>query len=106
MAKKGIQRALDFARQKVKEAISGNARSDLAYGSGAMAGEGYNGGYLAALNDVDQAMNGAPPLHSRFWPSPNTPQQSSEHEAPVCSYCGNKVGSIWDCCEKCDESRR
>jgi len=70
MAKKGIQRALDFARQKVNETIKMNARSSLAYGNGAMAGEGYNGGYLAALNDVDQAMNGSPPLHSRFWPKP------------------------------------
>ena len=70
MAKKGIQRALDVARQRAKKTIKMDAQREGAYGNGAMAGEGYNGGYLAALNDVDQAMNGVLPLHSRFWPSP------------------------------------
>jgi len=33
-------------------------------------------------------------------------QQCSGRETPICPHCGNKVGSIWDHCKRCDESRR
>lgn len=66
---KGIQRQLNLAHIKVCREIEANA-SGGKFAAG-LSAEGYAGGYLEALHDIQAALNGCPPYHSRFWPAPN-----------------------------------
>ena len=63
---KGIKRQLKSAKINARAEISANA-SHGKFAAG-MAAEGYAGGYLDALRDVDAALNGIVPNNSRFWP--------------------------------------
>jgi hypothetical protein len=62
---KGIIRKLVKARAKVNKTIADSVDRGNRF-SGALSGEGYNGGYRAALDDVLQALNGVQP-RSSFW---------------------------------------
>ena len=63
---KGIKRDLDKAMKNVLEEMSFKS-GKLA---GAMASEGYAGGYYQALADVQHALDGVQP-ESRYWPKKN-----------------------------------
>lgn len=62
---KGIKRMLVKVRKVVAGDISGFAQRGGLYAQG-MAGEGYNGGYRDALDDVLLALNGVEPNRG-FW---------------------------------------
>lgn len=62
---RGILRKIETANQNVNDAISGTA-SGGRYAS-ALAGEGYNGGYRDALQDVLLALNGVTPNRFGWW---------------------------------------
>lgn len=62
---KGIIRKVTKAKKNVEKQISDFAsRSRIASG---LAGEGYNGGYRDALNDVLLALNGVTPNRKCWW---------------------------------------
>jgi len=62
---KGIKRKLYKAREKVNREISGHAqRSSI---SGALASEGYSGGYRDAINDVILLLNGVNPRRRDYY---------------------------------------
>ena len=64
---KGIKRKIKAAREKVTKEISASAAGNSRY-AGALASEGYAGGYQAALDDVLLLLNGIPPCRCRrFW---------------------------------------
>jgi len=63
---KGIKRKLDRVREKVSREIEGFAKRGGLY-AGAMAAEGYNGGYRDALDDVVLALNGITPQRHNWW---------------------------------------
>jgi hypothetical protein len=61
----GIKRKMAIARASVRKEISRQAgHSRLA---SAMATEGFNGGYLKALDDVLLALNGNEPQTNGWW---------------------------------------
>jgi len=64
---KGIIRKVEAARKEVERVISDTA-SEGPLG-GALASEGYNGGYRDALNDVLLALNGNIPRRNGWWPN-------------------------------------
>ena len=72
MGDRGIKRKLDMARANVSHVISGQAAMGK-YAAG-LAGEGYNGGYRDALDDVLLALNGVTPRRHGWWETspPNT----------------------------------
>lgn len=63
---KGIKRLLKVACRNVNREIILLARQPGKY-SGPMSGEGYVGGYRAALNDVWMALNGVQPTTRGWW---------------------------------------
>lgn len=63
---KGIKRQLDKALEKVRQEISAHAQRGGLY-AGGLAGEGYNGGYRDALNDVMLLLNGVTPDRNGWW---------------------------------------
>ena len=63
---KGIKRKLDKVRERVSREITAFSRRGGRY-AGAMAAEGYNGGYRDALDDVVLALNGATPQRRGWW---------------------------------------
>ena len=63
---KGIKRKLDKVRKRVTREISGMASMGGRY-AGAVAAEGYNGGYRDALDDVQLALNGVTPRRRGWW---------------------------------------
>ena len=64
---KGILRDLKRARRAAEQRIEARAKEGGLYGSG-LSSEGYDGGYLAALADVEAALRGHCASNSRFWP--------------------------------------
>lgn len=66
MAAKGIKRRIEAARKRVKREISANANSGGKYAA-ALAAEGYAGGYLDCLNDIDLLLNGVEPRRRDYW---------------------------------------
>lgn len=65
---RGITRQLTVAKAEVQRTIKMNAAGGpIAAG---LANEGYAGGYLQALYDVEAALRGVPPSNSRYWPTP------------------------------------
>ncbi len=62
----GIKRQLNIARKNVEKEISDYHDSANVYGRG-LASEGYNGGYLDALSDVELALNGVEPSRRGWW---------------------------------------
>ena len=64
---KGIQRLLKRARANAQDDIRGMHNRGGLYAHG-LANEGYAGGYVEALNDVELALRGVTPNNSRFWP--------------------------------------
>ena len=62
---RGIKRALRQARANARKDVLPRSTSDSKYARG-LAYEGYHGGYIDALNDVELALNGVAP-NSRFW---------------------------------------
>jgi len=63
---KGIVRQLRLASKAVRKEIAGNSIGGK-YAAG-LAGEGFAGGYLAAIQDVQLALNGIRNNNSRWWP--------------------------------------
>lgn len=63
---KGIKRKLKHVSKMADKAISGHAKRGGLY-AGALASEGYNGGYRDAIQDVLLALNGAPPCRKPEW---------------------------------------
>lgn len=60
-------RDLDRAQKNVEKEIRANARSGGMY-AGALSGEGYAGGYLAALQDVEAMLrHGCPSDNRGYW---------------------------------------
>lgn len=75
---KGIKQQLKIASRNVSREISGIAKQG--FYAAAFSTEGFAGGYLQALHDVVAALNGVPPWHSRYWPSPNqTPDSDAKN---------------------------
>lgn len=77
---KGIKRMVRIARANVQEEISGYIASS---GEGrsnffarGLSGEGFNGGYRAALDDVIIALNGGVPNRNGWW---SKPEDNNEH---------------------------
>ena len=64
---KGIIRKVEKARMEVEREISATASEGWGKISGALAGEGYNGGYRDALNDILLALNGVTPRRNGWW---------------------------------------
>lgn len=62
---KGIKRQIDAASKKVRQEISYNSRGGFV--AGALASEGYAGGYLQALSDVQLLLNGVRPNTRDYW---------------------------------------
>lgn len=63
---KGIKKMIYKAQKKVNKEISGFALEGGRFG-GALAGEGYSGGYKDALSDVILALNGNVPRRRDYW---------------------------------------
>lgn len=63
---KGIKRIIRGVRENVSKDISDNTDQDSLYSRG-LATEGYNGGYLHALDDITLALNGVCPNRERWW---------------------------------------
>ena len=69
----GIKRKLDIARKNVTEQIRRDAGYDddisnrSSFFARGLAGEGFNGGYRAALEDVMLALNGVTPNRNGWW---------------------------------------
>lgn len=61
---KGIKRQIEAATKNVEHDMSMHDGSLYAKG---FAGEGYNGGYCAALRDVLLALNGVTPNRNGWW---------------------------------------
>jgi len=69
MTKKQVAKLIDAAMENVRREISDNAAHGGRFAAG-LAGEGYAGGYLAALSDVQLLLNGAPPcVRPNYWRS-------------------------------------
>ena len=96
---KGIKRQIKLALLKVNCEISMFAKRD--FPAGALASEGYTGGYRQALCDVIAALNGVPPSNSRYWPERHLSGKSSGQDETCdcdlpsgssfsihCSHCG------------------
>ena len=62
----GPIKRIRMAQEKVLAEIRGNAQHDGRF-SGALAGEGYAGGYLDALFDVLLILNGVGPDRRGYW---------------------------------------
>jgi hypothetical protein len=62
----GIRRLLKIARENVHNDIVKATDRNSKYSVG-LAYEGYRGGYLAALQDVELALNGAIPSRNGWW---------------------------------------
>ena len=62
---KGIKRKIDRVRERVTHTIRGT-RTGSKYAA-ALSGEGYNGGYRDALDDVVLALNGVTPRRHGWW---------------------------------------
>ena len=68
MATFGIKRQLREARRRAMERIEARARDGGFYAAG-LSSEGYDGGYVAALDDVELALNiGEGRAASPYWP--------------------------------------
>lgn len=71
---KGIKRMIGMARKNVEKEIRGSAGYNDEGGSlrqsffaRGISGEGFNGGYRAALDDVLLALNGNIPQRNGWW---------------------------------------
>ena len=66
---KGIRRLLDRALNNVNKQIhyASEPLDDKDIWAGALASEGYNGGYADALKDVDLALSGVLPRRNGWW---------------------------------------
>ena len=65
--KRNVLKRIAIARKNVQKEISGNASSGRFYAAG-LASEGYAGGYLEALDDVDAALRHGHPRDIRhYW---------------------------------------
>lgn len=62
---KGILRDLRRAYEAAEKAANSHSGDKYARG---LASEGYAGGYLQALRDVEAALKGYSPSGSRYWP--------------------------------------
>ena len=60
---RGIKKQLEKVRENVQREISDFANDR----SGGMASEGYNGGYLDAIEDITLALNGVRPSRRGWW---------------------------------------
>lgn len=63
---KGVKRKIQRVYKKVDGEIRAFARRGNMYAAG-LAGEGYNGGYADALQDVLLALNGVRPNRRGWW---------------------------------------
>lgn len=62
-----VTKRMDRAIKKVMQAITGSTDRNDKFSRG-LSGEGYDGGYLAALSDVQLVMNGARPcVRPNYW---------------------------------------
>jgi len=61
---KGIKKQIKKARENVLNEIHTQSRSHVQRG---LSTEGYAGGYLDALTDVELALNGVYNNNSRYW---------------------------------------
>lgn len=67
MRKRELEKRIDAAMENVKAEIGRNARSGGLYGRG-LSGEGYAGGYLQALSDIDGLLRDVEPGDRRgYW---------------------------------------
>lgn len=71
---KGIQRLIDIAHKNVSKEIRSDAGYDnpdmtqrSSFFARGLSGEGFNGGYRAALEDVILALNGVRPQRNGWW---------------------------------------
>ena len=69
---RGILRQLKQAQYRVQAEMMAQSKSED-YVARGLAPEGFAGGYAAALNDVELALNGVTPNNSRYWPRPGDP---------------------------------
>jgi hypothetical protein len=63
---KGVTRKVQRARRRIQAQIASSINGDDKYSRG-LAYEGYNGGYMQALDDVLLALNGANPNRNGWW---------------------------------------
>jgi len=66
---RGIKRLVARAHKNVSRQIQSD-HDQMTGLYGCLAGEGYNGGYRAALDDVILALNGNLPLRNGWWDPP------------------------------------
>lgn len=65
--KRHVLKRIDAARKRVQAEISGNASDGGKFARG-LANEGFAGGYLAALDDVEAALrHGYPSARPNYW---------------------------------------
>lgn len=62
----GPKRRIRLALERVSEEISGHASRGGRF-AGALAGEGYSGGYYDALCDIELLLNGIVPTRRAYW---------------------------------------
>jgi len=66
VTKREAEQTIKAAREVVADEISGNANMGGCY-SGALASEGYAGGYRDALDDVLLLLQGVTPRRRHYW---------------------------------------
>lgn len=64
---RGIKRLMAIARKNVRDQIRKDRASAFGVIGRADSGSGYNGGYIAALDDVLLALNGVKPNRNGWW---------------------------------------
>ncbi|MFP1645671.1 hypothetical protein [Pontitalea aquivivens] len=70
--KRHVLKRIAAARDRVQAEIAGNAARGGKF-AGGLANEGYAGGYLAALDDVEAALrHGYPTDHRGYWRDQST----------------------------------
>jgi len=73
---KGIIRKIEIVRANIEHEISSNTDRNNLYSRG-LSREGFNGGYLAALDDVMLALYGIVPQRNSWWMKHNRIKKSS-----------------------------
>lgn len=63
---KEVEKKIDQTIEKINNHIGNSTNKDSVYSRG-LAFEGYWGGYIQALNDVDCYLRGMMPTNNHFW---------------------------------------
>ena len=96
--KRHVLKRMEAVRAVVRDEIKDNSNRGGIYASG-LANEGFAGGYLQALDDIDAALrHGYPSDHRRYWSEAERRdhmRSATGNPIPVCQACED------DKCEKC-----